>query len=118
MAKETLSPHELNKYTYCNYQWYYEKKYGRKQLYDMKKNQVQKKLPKVQTAQKVQKNQKQQKQQKQQDPTLSNFVRGEKYHNDMYENMMRKRKKAKIAVIAVLCLLLVFMGVMLYRGMV
>ena len=43
MAKETLSPHELNKYTYCNYQWYYEKKYGRKQLYDMKKNQVQKK---------------------------------------------------------------------------
>ena len=109
MAKETLSPHELNKYTYCNYQWYYEKKYGRKQLYDMKKNQVQKKLPKVQ---------KNQKQQKQQDPTLSNFVRGEKYHNDMYENMMRKRKKAKIAVIAVLCLLLVFMGVMLYRGMV
>ncbi len=112
MAKETLSPHELNKYTYCNYQWYYEKKYGRKQLYDMKKNQVQKKLPKVQTAQKVQKNQ------KQQDPTLSNFVRGEKYHNDMYANMMRKRKRVKIAIIVVLALLLVFMGVMLYRGIV
>ncbi len=110
MAKETLSPHELNKYTYCNYQWYYEKKYGRKQLYDMKKNEVQKKLPKVQTAQKVQKTK------KQQDPTLSNFVRGEKYHNDMYENMMRKRKLAKITVIVVLALLLVCMGVMLYDG--
>lgn len=37
MAKETLSAHELNKYTYCPYQWYYEKKYGRAELRRMRK---------------------------------------------------------------------------------
>ena len=37
MAKETLSAHELNKYTYCPYQWYYEKTYGRAELRRMRK---------------------------------------------------------------------------------
>jgi len=37
MAKETLSAHELNKYTYCPYQWYYEKTYGRTELRRMRK---------------------------------------------------------------------------------
>ncbi len=32
MERKTISAHEINKYTYCPYQWYYEKLYGRKEL--------------------------------------------------------------------------------------
>ena len=32
MERKTLSAHELNKYAYCPYQWYYERLYGRKEL--------------------------------------------------------------------------------------
>ena len=30
--KQTISANEINKYTYCAYQWYYEREYGRKAL--------------------------------------------------------------------------------------
>ena len=32
MARKTLSAHEISKYDYCPYQWYYERLYGRKEL--------------------------------------------------------------------------------------
>lgn len=32
MERKTISAHEINKYTYCPYQWYYERLYGRKEL--------------------------------------------------------------------------------------
>ena len=32
MERKTISAHELNKYAYCPYQWYYERLYGRKEL--------------------------------------------------------------------------------------
>ncbi|KXL53556.1 hypothetical protein CLNEO_07820 [Anaerotignum neopropionicum] len=32
MERKTISAHEINKYSYCPYQWYYEKLYGRKEL--------------------------------------------------------------------------------------
>jgi len=28
----TISPSEINKYVYCNYQWYYQRKYGAAEL--------------------------------------------------------------------------------------
>ena len=32
MERKTISAHEINKYVYCPYQWYYERLYGRKEL--------------------------------------------------------------------------------------
>ncbi|WP_313527881.1 hypothetical protein [Anaerotignum sp.] len=32
MERKTISAHEINKYSYCPYQWYYERLYGRKEL--------------------------------------------------------------------------------------
>ena len=32
MKKDTFSANEINKFTYCPYQWYYEKIYGRKEI--------------------------------------------------------------------------------------
>ena len=32
MERRTLSAHEISKYEYCPYQWYYERLYGRKEL--------------------------------------------------------------------------------------
>ena len=32
IERETISAHEINKYDYCPYQWYYERVYGRKKL--------------------------------------------------------------------------------------
>ena len=32
MERKTLSDHEISKYDYCPYQWYYERLYGRKEL--------------------------------------------------------------------------------------
>ena len=32
MERKTLSAHEISKYDYCPYQWYYERLYGRKEL--------------------------------------------------------------------------------------
>ena len=32
MERKTLSAHEISKFDYCPYQWYYERLYGRKEL--------------------------------------------------------------------------------------
>ena len=32
MERKTLSAHDISKYDYCPYQWYYERLYGRKEL--------------------------------------------------------------------------------------
>lgn len=32
MERKTISAHEINKYDYCPYQWYYERLYGRAEL--------------------------------------------------------------------------------------
>lgn len=35
--KNTISATEVAKYTHCQYQWYYERKYGTKELRSLKK---------------------------------------------------------------------------------
>ncbi len=32
LERKTISAHEISKYDYCPYQWYYERLYGRKEL--------------------------------------------------------------------------------------
>ncbi|MCL2574590.1 MAG: hypothetical protein FWE34_08590 [Defluviitaleaceae bacterium] len=35
--EKTISASEINRYLFCNYQWYYERKYGAKELRRLKK---------------------------------------------------------------------------------
>lgn len=56
-----ISANEINKYTYCPYQWYYEKIYGAKELRRLKKE-LNERL-------------------NLEDATMSNFVSGQKFHN-------------------------------------
>lgn len=93
MAKETLSAHELNKYTYCPYQWYYEKKYGRAELRRMRKEY----LGELGL----------------EDSTTANFVRGEAFHRKLYRQYRLRQLLCKILIFAVFVLILVF-GVMQY----
>lgn len=93
MAKETLSAHELNKYTYCPYQWYYEKIYGRAELRCMRKEYLEELGL--------------------EDSTTANFVRGEAFHRKLYRQYRLRQLLCKILIFAVFVLILVF-GVMQY----
>lgn len=88
MAKETLSAHELNKYTYCPYQWYYEKIYGRAELRRMRKEYLEELGL--------------------EDSTTANFVRGEAFHRKLYRQYRLRRLLGKIALLALLVLILAF----------
>lgn len=35
--RKTVSANEINKFSYCPYQWYYERLYGRKKLRELEK---------------------------------------------------------------------------------
>ncbi len=93
MAKETLSAHELNKYTYCPYQWYYEKIYGRAELRRMRKEYLEELGL--------------------EDSTTANFVRGEAFHRKLSRQYRLRQLLCKILIFAVFVLILVF-GVMQY----
>lgn len=66
-----LSPSELNRYTYCPYQWYYERRYGRKELTKQAKIRNEKYHLK--------------------DTTFSHFHKGVAYHRKMYYSQRWKR---------------------------
>lgn len=38
MKNKRITPSEINKFLYCNYQWYYERKYGINKLKSFYKN--------------------------------------------------------------------------------
>ena len=88
MAKETLSAHELNKYTYCPYQWYYEKTYGRAELRRMRKEYLEELGL--------------------EDSTTANFVRGEAFHIKLYRQHRLRQILWKILIIAVFVLILIY----------
>ena len=88
MAKETLSAHELNKYTYCPYQWYYEKTYGRAELRRMRKEYLEELGL--------------------EDSTTANFVRGEDFHRKLYRQHRLRQILWKILILAVFVLILVY----------
>lgn len=89
MAKETLSAHELNKYTYCPYQWYYEKTYGRAELRRMRKEYLEELGL--------------------EDSTTANFVRGEAFHRKLYRQHRLRQILWKILILAVFVLILVYL---------
>ena len=82
----TISAHELNKFSYCPYQWYFEKVYGRKELRRL----YQERNDRLGLA----------------DSTTSRLRKGERYHRRQFRRMKQKSFLKK----AVILLLLVLLG--------
>ena len=79
MERKTLSAHEISKYDYCPYQWYYERLYGRKELRRLY----------------VERNERL----NLEDSLASEFRKGEKYHRRSYLMLKFKRTFWKLIVI-------------------
>lgn len=79
MERKTLSAHEISKYDYCPYQWYYERLYGRKELRRLY----------------VERNTRLQLE----DSLASEFRKGEKYHRRSYLLLKFRRMLWKLIVI-------------------
>ena len=80
--KNTISANEINKFCYCQMQWYYERHYGRKTLMQLRAERN-KKLGLA-------------------DSTVANFNHGSKYHSEY----LRKRRFYGMLKTAFLLLLL------------
>ena len=79
MDRKTLSAHEISKFDYCPYQWYYERLYGRKELrrlYTERNERL-----------------------RLEDSLASEFRKGEKYHRRSYLFLKWKRRFWKLIVI-------------------
>ena len=79
MDRKTISAHELNKYAYCPYQWYYERLYGRKEL----RRRYQERNERLQLH----------------DHLESKFVAGEKYHQRSFRMLKWKRLAWRLLVL-------------------
>ncbi len=108
--RTTISASEVNRYTYCPYQWYYERYYGRSKLFEMSK--TKKAEPKM----------------KQQQPTKkastkktmsaaktreSHFARGRAYHAQEYQNYRRQQKIFMACVIGTVILVIICLFIFL-----
>lgn len=79
MERKTISAHEISKYDYCPYQWYYERLYGRKELRRLY----------------MERNERLQ----MEDSLSSRFRKGEEYHRRSYFWLKLKRSLWKVAVL-------------------
>ena len=79
MERKTLSAHEISKYDYCPYQWYYERLYGRKEL--------RRRYVERNTRLNLE------------DSLASEFRKGEKYHRRSYLLLKFKRMFWKLIII-------------------
>lgn len=79
MERKPISAHELNKFAYCPYQWYYERLYGRKEL----RRQYQERNERLAL----------------EDHLCSNFKRGEDFHKQSYFNLRLRRILWKLALL-------------------
>ena len=108
--KKTISAHELNKYAYCPYQWYYERFYGRKELRQLyqdrnKKNQeINQKAPPKNKKIEVQ------------DTLNSNFARGLEFHKMDYERRQQKSAVWKIVLLVFLVAVVLGYAYIRYMG--
>ncbi len=88
MDKEYISATDFNKYVYCNYSFYYEKKYGAKELRRLKKEYNDKNGF-------TNKN--------------DNFGKGREFHDNYYDRM-----RLKVLARVVMVILMIFFGLYLY----
>ena len=80
--RRTISAHEISKYDYCPYQWYFERVYGRKEL----------------RRRYVERNERLQLE----DHLASAFQRGEEYHRRSYIRLKGKRLLRRVAAVLLL----------------
>ena len=78
IERETISAHEINKYDYCPYQWYYERLYGRaeRRLYTQRNARLHL-----------------------EDSMSANFRKGEGYHQRSYFLLRLRRMLRRIALL-------------------
>lgn len=88
--RRTISAHEISKYDYCPYQWYFERMYGRKEL----------------RRRYVERNERLQLE----DHLASAFRKGEAYHHSRYIRLKGKRLLRRL-VAALLLVIAVWMVV-------
>ena len=88
MERKPLSAHEISKYDYCPYQWYYERLYGRKELRRLY----------------VERNARL----NLEDSLASEFRKGEKYHRRSY--LLLKFRRILWKLIVILCAAAVIAG--------
>lgn len=79
MERKTISAHEISKYDYCPYQWYYERLYGRRELrrlYTERNERLHL-----------------------EDSLASEFRKGEKYHRSSYFSLRLRRAAWKLLLL-------------------
>ncbi len=82
-----ISASELNKFTYCNYQWYYEKIYGSKHINKMRKEMLE--------------------ELGYEDSAKSNFVKGQEFHNN-YDDSFRLGIGSNLILSIILVIAIIF----------
>jgi len=83
-----FTPNEINKYLYCPYQWYYEKKYGTKTLRSLYKERNEKlNLD---------------------DKLKSNFAKGNKYHSNYLDENKNENKNLLVYLMIVVVIFILW----------
>ena len=92
--RQRLSANEVNKFTYCPYQWYYERLYGIKELRQMKTELI--------------------KSLGLEGKSNSNFDRGNEFHQGIYVKYKLLKFLYRIVFVVMLAALIYF----IYKGMI
>lgn len=101
--KKTITPNEINKFTYCPYQWYYERYYGSKGIrnsVNVKKINLTPKVKKTSVKTKTINSKK--------NETLKNFKRGNNFHQRQYISYKRNTLLLKVVFIILVIFFIYF----------
>lgn len=105
--RTTISASEVNRYTYCPYQWYFERYYGRSKLFQMSKTKkTETKLvqpPKIKSKTTTSKTRE------------AHFARGRAYHAKEYQNFRRKQRIFLFCITAIIIILIVCIFILLIK---
>ncbi len=82
-----ISASELNKFTYCNYQWYYEKIYGSHEINRLRKEMLE--------------------ELGYDDTTKSNFIKGQKFHQN-YKDDFKMNQGVTLVLSIILVVVIIF----------
>ena len=103
--RTTISASEVNRYTYCPYQWYFERYDGRSKLFQMSKTKkAEPALKKSKTTEKTADKKRE-----------SHLARGRAYHAKEYENFRRTQKIFLFCVTITVIILIVCIFILLIK---
>ncbi|OON99593.1 MAG: hypothetical protein ATN35_11815 [Epulopiscium sp. Nele67-Bin004] len=90
--KKRISASEVNKFTYCPYQWYYGRKYGASNLL-----RIAKQHKNIDTVQKQ----------------TNNFERGNKFHSDYHHKYKHEQVKRTIIIIIAVIIVMILISIII-----